>query len=107
MVRICPIILLKFVPRGLHKIAHILVGYRMKIENKDDKANTGRIHVDFAQARDDQYEFECYQRAMMREMRHQQRMEEDRLRPPSPPSVIHYSDHEAITLLDKIKGMQK
>ncbi|XP_033760867.1 ecto-NOX disulfide-thiol exchanger 2-like [Pecten maximus] len=79
-------------------------GYRMKIEDKDDKPNTGRLHVDYAQARDDQYEFECKQRAVIREMRHYQRIEEDRLRPPSPPPVIHYSDHESLTLLEKLKS---
>jgi len=31
-----------------------LPGYRMKIEDKDDKPNTGRLHVDYAMARDDQ-----------------------------------------------------
>lgn len=76
----------------------------MKIEDKEDKPNTGRIHVDFAQARDDQFEFECKQRALYREMRHFQRLEEDRLRPPSPPPVVHYSEHEALSLLEKFKS---
>ncbi|CAH1782176.1 unnamed protein product [Owenia fusiformis] len=81
-----------------------LSGYRMQIENKTDKANSGRIHVDFAQARDDLYEWECQQRALMREQRHRQRVEEDRLRPPSPPPIIHFSDHEASILSEKLKG---
>ena len=80
------------------------VGYRMKIEDKDDKPNTGRIHVDYAQARDDLYEWECKQRALAREMRHRSRLEEERLRPPSPPPIIHYSDHEASLLMEKLKG---
>lgn len=84
--------------------ALFMSGYRMKIEDKDDKENTGRLHVDYANARDDQYEFECKQRALAREMRHVQRMEEARLRPPSPPPIIHYNDHEAMTLLDKLKA---
>lgn len=75
----------------------------MKIEDKDDKDNTGRLHVDYANARDDQYEFECKQRAMARQMRHIQRMEEARNRPPSPPPIVHYNDHEATVLLDKLK----
>jgi hypothetical protein len=78
-------------------------GYRMKIEDKDDKANTGRLHVDFAMARDDQYEFECKQRALMRDMRHRQRVEEERLRPPSPPPISQYSDYEASALSEKLK----
>ncbi|CAL1541449.1 unnamed protein product [Lymnaea stagnalis] len=79
-------------------------GYRMKIKDSDEKEDTGRIHVDYAQARDDQFEFECHQRALAREMRHLQRMEEERLRPPSPPPITHYSDHEAILLLEKLKS---
>jgi hypothetical protein len=75
----------------------------MKIEDKDDKPNTGRLHVDYAQARDDQYEFECKQRMLAREMRHRQRMEDDRLRPPSPPPIVHYSDHEAYVLMEQLK----
>ena len=84
--------------------ALFMSGYRMKIEDKDDKENTGRLHVDYANARDDQYEFECKQRALLREMRHVQRMEDARLRPPSPPPIIHYNEHEALTLLDKLKS---
>lgn len=41
-------------------------GWRMKIGDKDDKPNTGRLHVDYATARDDQYEYECEQRALYR-----------------------------------------
>ena len=76
----------------------------MKIDNKDDKANTGRLHVDYAQARDDFYEWECQQRAQEREMRHYYRIEQERLRPPSPPPVAHFSDHEAQILLERLKG---
>ncbi|XP_034328058.2 ecto-NOX disulfide-thiol exchanger 2 [Magallana gigas] len=81
-----------------------LSGYRMKIEDKDDKPNTGRLHVDYAQARDDQYEYECKQRMLAREMRHRQRLEEDRLHPPSPPPIVHYSDHEAYVLMEQLKS---
>lgn len=81
----------------------MFLGYRMKIEDKDDKPNTGRLHVDFAMARDDQYEYECKQRALMRDMRHRQRVEEERLRPPSPPPISQYSDYEASALIDKLK----
>lgn len=77
----------------------------MKINDSDEKEDTGRIHVDYAQARDDQFEFECHQRALAREMRHLQRLEEERLRPPSPPPVTYYSDHEASLLLEKLKSM--
>ena len=85
----------------------IFTAYRMKIDNKDDKANTGRLHVDYAQARDDLYEWECQQRALAREMRHHQRVVEDSMRPPSPPPVAHFSDHEATILLERLKGHLK
>ncbi|KAG8003875.1 Ecto-NOX disulfide-thiol exchanger 2 [Nibea albiflora] len=68
-----------------------------------DKKDTGRLHVDFAQARDDLYEWECRQRMLAREERHRRKMEEDRLRPPSPPPIVHYSEHECSQLGDKIK----
>jgi len=81
-----------------------LLGYRIKIDDQDDAPNTGRLHVDYAQARDDLYEWECQQRALAREHRHRMRIEEDRLRPPSPPPITHFSDHEASLLLDHLKG---
>ncbi|XP_042159151.1 ecto-NOX disulfide-thiol exchanger 2 isoform X4 [Oncorhynchus tshawytscha] len=77
--------------------------YRMRLGSSTDKKDTGRLHVDFAQARDDLYEWECRQRLYAREERHRRRMEEDRFRPPSPPPIVHYSDHECSLLGDKIK----
>jgi len=50
-----------------------------------------------------QYEFECKQRSLMRDMRHRQRLEEERLRPPSPPPITQYSDYEAQSLHDRLK----
>ncbi|XP_076356600.1 ecto-NOX disulfide-thiol exchanger 2-like [Tachypleus tridentatus] len=84
--------------------AIFLSGYRMKLEDKDDAPNTGRIHVDFAQARDDQYEWECRQRAIHREYRHRERVEQEMFHPPSPPPVVHYSDHEASLLHEQLRG---
>lgn len=81
-----------------------LSGYRMKIRDQEEASQTGRLHVDFAQARDDQYEWECRQRAMQRELRHRERLDRERLRPPSPPPVVHYSDHEAQQLTERLKG---
>uniref|UniRef100_A0A674A4R3 Ecto-NOX disulfide-thiol exchanger 2 n=1 Tax=Salmo trutta TaxID=8032 RepID=A0A674A4R3_SALTR len=83
--------------------ALFLSGYRMRLGSSTDKKDTGRLHVDFAQARDDLYEWECRQRMYAREERHRRRMEEDRFRPPSPPLIVHYSDHECSQLGDKIK----
>lgn len=80
-----------------------LSGYRIRIGNNQDATNTGRLHVDYAQARDDQYEYECRQRQLQREQRHRERIEKDRLRPSSPPPIIHYTDHEATSVAEKIK----
>uniref|UniRef100_A0A1Y1N679 RRM domain-containing protein n=1 Tax=Photinus pyralis TaxID=7054 RepID=A0A1Y1N679_PHOPY len=83
--------------------AIFLSGYRIRIGSNTDAPNTGRLHVDYAQARDDQYEWECRQRQLQREQRHRERMEEERLRPPSPPPVVHYTDHEAASVAEKLK----
>ncbi|AWP11811.1 putative ecto-NOX disulfide-thiol exchanger 2-like, partial [Scophthalmus maximus] len=83
--------------------ALFLSGYRIRLGSSTDKKDTGRLHVDFAQARDDLYEWECQQRMMAREERHRRKMEEDLLRPPSPPPIVHYSEHECSQLGDKIK----
>ncbi|XP_019505888.1 PREDICTED: ecto-NOX disulfide-thiol exchanger 1 isoform X3 [Hipposideros armiger] len=81
--------------------------YRMRLGSSTDKKDSGRLHVDFAQARDDFYEWECRQRMRAREERHRRKLEEDRLRPPSPPAIMHYSEHEAALLADKLKDDSK
>ncbi|XP_046714751.1 ecto-NOX disulfide-thiol exchanger 2 isoform X6 [Silurus meridionalis] len=87
--------------------ALFLSGYRIRLGSSTDKKDTGRLHVDYAQARDDLYEWECRQRMLAREERHRRRIEEDRLRPPSPPPIVHYSEHECSQLGDKIKDDSK
>lgn len=77
-----------------------LSGYRVKIGNNNDPGNTGKLHVDYAQARDDQYEYECRQRQLQREQRHKDRSRSSS----SPPLVIHYTDHEATAVSEKIKN---
>lgn len=94
---------LRFVYEASVDAAIFLSGYRVRIGSNTDASNTGRLHVDYAQARDDQYEWECRQRQLQREQRHRERMEEERLRPPSPPPVVHYTDHEAAAIAEKIK----
>ncbi|KAM9344389.1 ecto-NOX disulfide-thiol exchanger 1 [Pholidichthys leucotaenia] len=84
-----------------------LSGYRMRIGSSTDKKDSGKIHVDFAQARDDLYEWECKQRLLAREERHRRKIHEDRLRPPSPPPIVHYSEHEAGLLADRLKDDHK
>lgn len=81
-----------------------LSGYRIKIGNSAETLTGGRLHVDYAQARDDQYEWECRQRQLQREQRHKERLERDRLRPVSPPPIVHYTDHEAISVSEKLKS---
>ncbi|XP_061747586.1 ecto-NOX disulfide-thiol exchanger 2 isoform X1 [Nerophis ophidion] len=83
--------------------ALFLSGYRIRLGSSTDNKDTGRLHVDFAQARDDLYEWECHQRMMAREERHRRRMQEDLMRPPSPPPIVHFSEHECSQLGDKIK----
>ncbi|KAL4608841.1 ecto-NOX disulfide-thiol exchanger 1-like isoform X1 [Arapaima gigas] len=78
-----------------------LSGYRMRIGSSTDKKDSGRIHVDFAQARDDLYEWECRQRLLAREERHQRQLR------PSPPPIMHYSEHEAGLLAEKLKDDNK
>ncbi|KAJ8349991.1 hypothetical protein SKAU_G00251210 [Synaphobranchus kaupii] len=80
-----------------------LSGYRMRIGSSTDKKDSGRMHVDFAQARDDLYEWECKQRFAAREERHRRKVQEDRLRPPSPPPIMHFSEHEAGLLAERLK----
>ncbi|KAM9496209.1 ecto-NOX disulfide-thiol exchanger 2 isoform 3-T4 [Clarias gariepinus] len=87
--------------------ALFLSGYRIRLGSSTDKKDTGRLHVDYAQARDDLYEWECRQRMLAREERHRRRVEEDRLRPPSPPPIVHYSEHECSQLGEKIKDDSK
>ncbi|KAJ8919902.1 hypothetical protein NQ315_006431 [Exocentrus adspersus] len=94
---------IRFVYEASVDAAIFLSGYRVRIGSNTDTANIGRLHVDYAQARDDQYEWECRQRQLQREQRHRERMEEERLRPPSPPPVVHYTDHEAAAVSEKIK----
>ena len=60
--------------------------------------------MDFAQARDDLYEWECQQRLLAREQRHLRFVHEDRLLPPSPPPIVHFSEHEAAMLAERLKG---
>lgn len=79
-----------------------LSGYRIKINNSSEPSQNGRLHVDYAQARDDQFEWECKQRQLQREQRHKE--QESRYRSVSPPPVVHYSDHEAIIAADFLKS---
>ncbi|XP_068592547.1 ecto-NOX disulfide-thiol exchanger 1 isoform X1 [Cebidichthys violaceus] len=98
---------LRFCEEFMVDKALYLSGYRMRIGSSTDKKDSGRIHVDFAQARDDLYEWECQQRLLAREERHRRKVHEDRLRPPSPPPIVHFSEHEAATLAEGLKDDHK
>lgn len=104
---------IRFVYEASVDSAIYLSGYRVKLNNggfnypaaeQKDPATLGTLHVDFAHARDDQYDYECRQRKLQRERRHRERVEEDRLRPTSPQPVIHYTDHEATSVAEKLKN---
>uniref|UniRef100_A0A2K5PPZ6 RRM domain-containing protein n=1 Tax=Cebus imitator TaxID=2715852 RepID=A0A2K5PPZ6_CEBIM len=84
-----------------------LSGYRMRLWSSTDTKESGRLHVDFVQARDDFYEWECKQRMRAREELLRRRLEEDRLRPPSAPDAMRYSEHEAALLAEKLKDDSK
>lgn len=94
---------IRFVYEASVDSAIYLSGYRIRIENNSEAAYCGRLHVDYAQARDDQYEWECKQRQLQREQRHRERLERDRLRPLSPPPIVHFSEHEAASVAEKLK----
>ncbi|XP_037933202.1 ecto-NOX disulfide-thiol exchanger 2 [Teleopsis dalmanni] len=81
-----------------------LSGYRVRISNVSEPANFGRLHVDYAQARDDQYDYECKQRQVQREQRHRELMSHDRLRSQSPPPIPHYSDHESTLVAENLRN---
>jgi len=82
--------------------AMYLSGWRMRVGNSADAAASGRLHVDYAAARDDQYEFECKQREAEREKRHITQSIKQLTRPPSPPPLPHYSDHEAGVVTEQV-----
>uniref|UniRef100_A0A182PL62 RRM domain-containing protein n=1 Tax=Anopheles epiroticus TaxID=199890 RepID=A0A182PL62_9DIPT len=93
-----------------------LSGYRVKIGSNFSYGGAagateakeppifGVLHVDYAQARDDQYEYECKQRKLQREKRHRERLEEDRFRSLSPQPVVHYTEHEAGSVAERLKN---
>ncbi|KAH8288035.1 hypothetical protein KR018_004886, partial [Drosophila ironensis] len=80
-----------------------LSGYRLRISALNEPPNFGRLHVDYAQARDDQYDYECRQRQLQREQRHRERMSLDRMRSQSPPPIPHYTDHEATAVAEHLR----
>ncbi|KAM8708630.1 hypothetical protein ACLKA7_015578 [Drosophila subpalustris] len=81
-----------------------LSGYRLRISTLNEPPNFGRLHVDYAQARDDQYDYECKQRQLQREARHRERMSLDRMRSQSPPPIPHYTDHEATAVAEHLRN---
>lgn len=64
--------------------------------------SASRLHVDYAQARDDQYEWEMKRRHLMREERRQQQTRSNP--PPSPPLIPHFTEAKALSISEEIKG---
>lgn len=93
---------IRFVDMESVEQALLLSGYRIKIEDKDEPAYTGKLHVDYATARDDQHDYECRKRQMKREERHRAKA----VRPPSPPPMPHYSEHEAASVNEKLRNAE-
>ena len=95
---------IRFMSESSVDMAIAFCGWRMKIGNSSEAENSGKLHVDFAQARDDQYDWECEQRRAEREARQMSRLVEDMARPPSPPPVPHFSDLEAAAVAEQIRS---
>lgn len=79
-------------------------GYRIRLGSSTEPANNGRLHVDFAHARDDQFEWECKQRQIQREQRHRERVIRENIREETSPGPSHFTESEANSVLDKLKG---
>ncbi|XP_049584287.1 ecto-NOX disulfide-thiol exchanger 2 isoform X2 [Syngnathus scovelli] len=85
-----------------------LSGYRLHLGSADKK-DSGRIHVDFAQARDDLYEWECKQRLLQGE-KGQGQQEPPSLPPPPPPPLSlmpYFSEQEAALLAECLKDKHR
>lgn len=105
---------IRFVYEASVDSAIYLSGYRVKLntsafnytvsEPKDPAATFGQLHVDYAHARDDQFDYECRQRKLQRERRHRERVEEGRMRPLSPQPIVHFNDHEATLVAERLKN---
>ncbi|GFR00807.1 ecto-NOX disulfide-thiol exchanger 1 [Trichonephila clavata] len=93
---------IRFVEMEAVEQALLLSGYRIKIEDKDDPAYTGKLYVYYiyATARDDQHDFECRKRQKEREGRHRVRG------PPSPPPIPDFSEREATGVNKKFRNAE-
>ncbi|XP_050540768.1 ecto-NOX disulfide-thiol exchanger 2 isoform X2 [Daktulosphaira vitifoliae] len=77
-----------------------LSGYRLVMKGQE-LVSASRLHVDYAQARDDQYEWEMKRRHLMREERRQQQTRSNP--PPSPPLIPHFTEAKALSISEEIK----
>ncbi|XP_025420504.1 ecto-NOX disulfide-thiol exchanger 2, partial [Sipha flava] len=78
-----------------------LSGYRLVMKGQE-LISASRLHVDYAQARDDQYEWEMKKRHLMREERRQQQTRSNP--PPSPPLIPHFTEAKALSVSEEIKA---
>ncbi|XP_077435765.1 ecto-NOX disulfide-thiol exchanger 1-like [Vanacampus margaritifer] len=85
-----------------------LSGYRLRLGSSTDKKDSGKIHVDFAQARDDLYEWECKQRLLEREQRHQEQQDSCLHRDEASPTLTpHFSEREVAVLAECLKDKHR
>ncbi|KAG8199422.1 hypothetical protein JTE90_000290 [Oedothorax gibbosus] len=84
---------ISFASEDMVELAMNFSGYYLKIGNKEEAAYNSRIHVDYAKARSDQYEYDCKMRALHTEM-----LRERGLQAPSPTPIVSYSEFEAASL---------
>lgn len=60
-------------------------GYRIKIQHREESEYAGRLHVDFATARDDQHEYECRMKTM------------------TPPTVVKFTEKRAKAIVKQLR----
>lgn len=82
-------------------VQNLCLGYRLVMKGQE-LISASRLHVDYAQARDDQYEWEMKKRHLMREERRQQQTRSNP--PPSPPLIPHFTEAKALSVSEEIKG---
>uniref|UniRef100_A0A8D3AVY6 RRM domain-containing protein n=1 Tax=Scophthalmus maximus TaxID=52904 RepID=A0A8D3AVY6_SCOMX len=83
-----------------------LSGYRMRIGSSTDKKDSGRIHVDFAQARATCTSGSVNSGCWPESSGTVRQVHEDFPAAAVPPPVVHFSEHEAAMLAERLKDDQ-
>ncbi|GFS65243.1 ecto-NOX disulfide-thiol exchanger 1 [Trichonephila inaurata madagascariensis] len=87
----------RFKNRNSVEQALLLSHYQIKIQNKDERAYNGKLHVDYAIERYDQYDFQYGKQRMKREEKHCTFSSS-----PLPP----FLDHEAASVKEKLDSAE-